>query len=167
MRVIPFLLLLFFSFRAFGYEAESEIINREGKVIGKALLSETPFGVLITVELKNLPKESEMAFHIHEKGICEPPEFKSAGGHFNPENKKHGFMNQEGYHAGDMPNFFTDKEGNAKFTVLNPKITLKEGKKNSVLGLAIMIHARKDDYSTDPAGNAGPRIACGVIKKKK
>lgn len=149
------------------YDAEANIINNKGDIIGKALLKQTPHGVLIFVEVSSLPPESELAFHIHEKGLCELPDFQTAGGHFNPEKKKHGFLNKDGYHAGDMNNFFTDKEGKAKFYVFNPKISLNEKEKNSVLGLALMIHMHKDDYQTDPAGNAGHRIACGVIEKKK
>lgn len=160
-------LFLFFLISLSEYDAEAKMINNKGDIIGKALLKQIPGGVLIFVEASGLPPGEELAFHIHEKGLCEPPDFQTAGGHFNPEKKKHGFLNKDGYHAGDMPNFFTDKEGKAKFYVFNPKIILKEGEKNSVIGLALMIHMHKDDYQTDPAGNAGHRIACGIIEKKK
>ncbi|MCX7734186.1 MAG: superoxide dismutase family protein [bacterium] len=149
------------------YDGEAELINKDGNVVGKALLKETPHGVLIYVDATGLPSSSELAFHIHEKGLCEPPDFQTAGGHFNPEKKKHGFLNKDGYHAGDMPNFFTDKEGRARFHVLNTKVTMKEARPNSILGLSLMIHVHRDDYVTDPAGGAGHRIACGLIKRSE
>jgi Cu-Zn family superoxide dismutase len=102
---------------------------------------------------------------VHETGKCEPP-FKTAGGHFNPSGKKHGMKNPAGMHGGDMPNINVGADGKAKFQVLNDQISLKAGEKNSVLdadGSALVVHATSDDYSTDPAGNAGDRIACGVI----
>ncbi len=148
-------------------KASAELINAKGEFIGKAVFVETPVGVLISLEAKNLPPNSELALHIHELGKCDPPDFTSAKGHFNPFNKKHGLLNPEGPHAGDMPNVFTDDKGNLKVQVLNTFITLRKGKENSLFkegGTSIMIHAHKDDYKTDPAGNAGHRIACGVIK---
>ena len=108
----------------------------------------------------------ERAFHIHAVGKCEPP-FTSAGGHFNPASKKHGIAAAEGSHAGDMPNLHVPASGELMVEILNGAVTLEKGKANSVFdsdGSAIVIHAGVDDYKTDPTGNAGDRIACGVIQ---
>jgi len=158
---------LFSTVQAKEIQAEAELINQKGEKIGKAVFVETNAGVLIMLEASGLPPKSEMALHIHELGRCDPPDFMSAKGHFNPFKKKHGLLNPEGWHAGDMPNIFTDEKGNVKVHVLNTFITLKGGKENSLLkegGTSIMIHHHKDHYLTDPAVNAGPRIACGVIR---
>jgi Cu-Zn family superoxide dismutase len=105
--------------------------------------------------------------HIHATAKCEAPAFTTAGGHFNPDQKHHGLKNPEGPHAGDMPNFTVKPNGTAKVTVEDPRVTLGGGN-NSVFangGTALMIHAKADDMMTDPSGNAGDRIACGVIAK--
>ena len=107
----------------------------------------------------------EHAFHVHAVGKCEPP-FTSAGGHFNPASKKHGMEAAEGSHAGDMPNLFVPASGELTVEIANPMISLAKGQPNSVFdadGSALIIHAGADDYKTDPTGNAGDRIACGVI----
>ena len=98
---------------------------------------------------------------------CDAPDFKTAGPHFNPESKKHGLQNPDGPHAGDMNNFTASKNGRAKATITNDRVTLGQGA-NSLLangGVALVVHAKADDMKTDPAGNAGDRIACGVITK--
>jgi len=163
------LLLSLFTAVSFAVEkAYAELINREGKVIGRVELVDKGNGVLLKVMASNLPPNRELAFHIHERGSCIPPDFKSAKGHFNPFGKEHGLLNPKGFHAGDMPNVFTDEKGNLKVHIFNPFVTLKEGKRNSLFkegGTAIVIHERGDDYTSNPAGNAGKRIACGVIKK--
>lgn len=147
-------------------KAHADLINQKGEKIGTAEFLQTNSGVLIKLRAGGLPPNSELALHIHEVGECNPPDFMSAKGHFNPYKKKHGLLNPDGPHAGDMPNVFTDSNGNLRVDVLNTFITLKPNKENSLLregGTALMIHHR-DDYKTDPAGDAGPRIACGVIK---
>jgi len=145
--------------------ASAPLKNAEGKEVGSVNLTQTPQGVLINVSVKGMPP-GEHAFHVHAVGKCEPP-FTSAGGHFNPTNHKHGMMAPDGQHAGDMPNLHIPQSGDLVVEVLNPNITLEKGKPNSVYdadGSAVIIHAGKDDYKTDPTGDAGGRIACGVIE---
>jgi Cu-Zn family superoxide dismutase len=139
--------------------------NADGKDVGSAQLMQSPSGVLINLSVKGLPA-GEHAFHVHAVGKCEPP-FTSAGGHFNPGGKKHGLMVPEGHHAGDMPNLHIPASGELTVEVVNADITLDKGKPNSVFGpdgTALIIHAGKDDYKTDPTGEAGGRIACGIIQ---
>lgn len=145
--------------------AKAQLKTAEGKDAGTATLTQTPAGVLIALDVKGMPA-GEHAFHIHAVGKCEPP-FTSAGGHFNPENKKHGLMAMEGHHAGDMPNLHIPASGELQVEVLNASVTLEKGKPNSLFGpngTALVIHAGQDDYKTDPTGDAGGRIACGVIE---
>jgi Cu-Zn family superoxide dismutase len=152
------------SFSAKAQTASVVMKNGEGKEVGSVNLTQTTHGVLINAALKGLPP-GEHAFHVHAVGKCEPP-FTSAGGHFNPTGKKHGMMSPEGQHAGDMPNLHIPQSGDLTVEVLNAAITLEKGKPNSVYdtdGSAIVIHAGSDDYKTDPTGEAGGRIACGVI----
>ena len=136
-----------------------------GKEVGSAQLSQTPHGVLVRLTVKGVPA-GEHAFHIHQTGKCEPP-FTTAGGHFNPGSKKHGVMAADGPHAGDMPNLHVPADGNLAVEVVNAAVTLDKDKPNSLYkpeGTALIIHAGKDDYKTDPTGDAGGRIACGVIE---
>lgn len=144
------------------------IINQDSETIGKAILKETDKGVNIALEAESLPP-GEHGFHIHEKGLCEPEHhFESAGAHFNPFHKKHGILNPEGPHAGDLPNILVANDGTVVAQIQAPLVTLQTGTVHSLLrpgGTALIIHAKPDDYKTDPAGNAGERIACGVIKK--
>ncbi|MBO0766466.1 MAG: superoxide dismutase family protein [Hyphomicrobiaceae bacterium] len=145
--------------------AHASLISADRMEVGSASLTETPHGVLISLTLKGLPA-GDHAFHIHAVGKCEPP-FTSAGGHFNPEGKKHGIMAPGGAHAGDMPNLHIPTGGDLAVEVLNAAVTLEKGKANSLFGTdgtALVIHAGKDDYKTDPTGDAGGRIACGVVK---
>ncbi len=144
-----------------------EMKNAKGESVGVATITEKKgAGVQIALDLKGLPA-GEHALHFHMTPKCEGPDFTSAGGHFNPAAKKHGMQNPEGPHAGDMRNFTVAAAGTAKATVSNANVTLGAGA-NSLFtngGTALMVHAAADDMKTDPAGNAGARIACGVITK--
>lgn len=145
--------------------ATAALKDSSGKEVGSINLTQTQHGVLINLSVKGLPP-GEHAFHVHAVGKCEPP-FTSAGGHFNPGNKKHGLLAAEGHHAGDMPNLHIPQSGDLTVEVMNAEITLEKGKPNSVFdadGSAVVIHSGSDDYKTDPTGEAGGRIACGVIQ---
>jgi Cu-Zn family superoxide dismutase len=143
--------------------ATASLKDASGNEVGRATLTETSSGLLIRLDLTAVPS-GEHAFHIHAVGKCEAPDFKSAGPHFNPAEAKHGFENAEGSHAGDMPNLHVPSDGRLSIEVLNPAVTLSG--KSALLdddGAALVIHEAADDYRTDPAGNAGDRIACGII----
>jgi Cu-Zn family superoxide dismutase len=144
--------------------AKAALKDAQGKDVGQVQMIQTPHGVLLKMRLKGVPP-GERAFHIHAVGKCEPP-FTSAGGHFNPANHKHGMEAKEGSHAGDMPNLHIPANGELVIEIANPMISLVKGQPNSLFdadGSAIVIHAGADDYKTDPTGNAGDRIVCGVV----
>ena len=145
-----------------------ELKDAQGKSVGTAVLSSkgASSGVSMKLSLHDLPP-GEHALHFHQKPQCDAPDFKSAGPHFNPEGKKHGLQNPEGHHAGDMNNFTVNAKGTAKFKVVNKDVTLGDDSHSlfSNGGTALVIHAKADDMKSDPAGNAGDRIACGVITK--
>jgi len=140
--------------------------NAQGQPVGTATLTSAMGAVHIQLDLRNLPP-GQHALHVHMTPTCEGPAFTSAGAHFNPAGKKHGRMNPEGPHAGDMDNFTVGSDGTAKAMIMAMGITLGN-EANSVFangGTALVVHAAADDMKTDPSGNAGDRIACGVIKK--
>jgi len=144
--------------------AKAVLKDKAGKDVGEVNLTQTRNGVLLRLSVKGV-EPGEHAFHVHAVGKCEPP-FTSAGGHFNPASHKHGLEAPDGAHAGDMPNLHIPQSGDLTVEVLNTMITLAKGQPNSVFhpdGTALVIHAKADDNKSDPAGNAGDRIACGVI----
>jgi superoxide dismutase, Cu-Zn family len=145
---------------------KTAIKDSQGKTLGWAMISPAASGVEVNLTLKNMPPGLH-AVHVHEHALCEGPDFKSAGGHFNPDGKQHGLENPDGHHAGDMTNFNVDSEGNANVNILNKDVNLGSDSHSlfSNGGTAIVIHAKPDDMKTDPSGNAGDRIACGVIKQ--
>jgi Cu-Zn family superoxide dismutase len=161
--------LFFCTSAAFGQaspkSAHADIVNAQGQKIGSAAILPADGGVRIELKVSQLPPGMH-AIHIHSVGKCEGPDFKSAGGHLNPEGKQHGKDNPAGPHAGDLMNFEVGADGNGKATLRAPQVTLASGT-NSLFhdgGTSLVIHEKADDYKTDPAGNSGARIACGVVQ---
>jgi Cu-Zn family superoxide dismutase len=147
-------------------KAKTELHDGMGASVGTAEFSPAPKGVSITLNLKNLAPGVH-GIHIHAVAKCEGPAFTTAGGHLNPDMKHHGLDNPDGPHAGDMPNITVAADGTVKAKVVAPGVTMGDGA-NSIFangGTAIVIHAMSDDQKSDPAGNAGARVACGVIAK--
>lgn len=155
--------------QAKGETVNASVIGAEGNTMGVVMLEETPAGLLITTDIKGLP-EGDHGFHFHQKGVCDVAQkFTTAGGHFTPGQEKHGLMVMGGPHGGDMPNQHVGADGVLKAQVLNTRVTLASGA-NSLLdtdGSALVIHAGADDYKSQPAGDAGDRIACAVISAGK
>lgn len=137
--------------------------NGAGEAVGTATFTQAKNGVKVKIELKNLPIGAH-GVHIHQNPTCEGPDFKTAGGHFNPDHKQHGFENPEGHHNGDLPQNVTVQEnhiGEASFVVTS--VSLDPKAPNSLYGTSIVVHEKADDMKTDPSGNSGNRIACGVF----
>jgi superoxide dismutase, Cu-Zn family len=148
-----------------GGSLQIELKDAKGKRVGRVSLEETPHGLLVSGKVEGLPA-GEHAIHVHMVGKCEAP-FTSAGDHFNPTSKQHGFRAAEGHHAGDLPNLVVPKGGRLEFEHLARGLSLQgEGSVLDEDGSALIVHAKKDDYKSQPSGDAGGRIACGVIAKK-
>lgn len=143
--------------------ASARLMNAQGATVGTATLEQHANGVEIDVHVTGLPAGTH-GIHIHEVGTCTPPDFTSAGGHFNPTQRNHGLESPQGPHGGDLPNLqIANGMGHAE--MMNPRVTLREGATSlfDANGSAIVIHATADDQRTDPSGNSGARIACGVV----
>ena len=147
--------------------ATAALSNSSGEQIGNATLVETLEGVTISLRASNLPP-GKHGLHFHETGICTLPDFKTAGEHFNPKRKEHGMKNPKGPHAGDLPDIEVKDDGTVLTEIKTKSVTLKKGR-NSLLKrgeTALVIHAKSDDQLTDPSGDSGDRIACGVVEGK-
>jgi len=144
------------------------IQNKAGQDSGKVTFTQTKKGVKVHIVLQNIPF-GDHGVHIHQNAVCDAPDFKGAGGHFNPDGKHHGYKNPDGHHNGDMPANVTvgeDHKGEATFVL--DSISLDPAAPNSIFangGTALVVHEKADDEISDPAGNAGNRIACAVIKR--
>jgi Cu-Zn family superoxide dismutase len=140
--------------------ASAEIHSTTMKdVKGTVTFEEKPESLMVMADISGLKKDAKLGFHIHENGICEGPDYKTAGNHFNPHMAKHGSPDTDKSHAGDMGNIQTDKDGHASSVVNLKGVTLTE-----VMGKAVLIHAKTDDLKTQPSGNSGGKIACGLIR---
>jgi len=151
---------------AHAQSGRAQLKDSQGKIVGSATLSEASDGVRVMVRVNGL-KPGEHGFHIHAVGKCEPPDFVSAGAHFNPYEKKHGLDNPSGPHAGDFPNLEVGADGKGSLNRTDMLVTLREGP-NSLFrtgGTSLIVHADPDDEKTDPTGNSGARVACGVIEQ--
>lgn len=146
--------------------ATAEVRTATGAVVGTATLTEVSGGVRIVLEAKGLPPGAH-GVHLHDIGTCDAPAFESAGNHVNPDGKAHGLLNPSGPHAGDLPNLTVGSDGSGRLETMNTRITLAGGP-SSILdadGSALIIHANPDDFTTNPSGGTGARIACGVVTK--
>ncbi|HEX6307065.1 MAG TPA: superoxide dismutase family protein [Longimicrobiales bacterium] len=145
---------------------EVQLVDSSGTQVGVAHLSQDGTGVEVHVRVSGLEPGTEHGLHFHENGVCEPPTFESAGDHFNPTSRQHGLDNPEGPHVGDMPNIRAGDGGIADTTFVKPN-TMLRGDSTSLQragGLALIVHAGRDDQRTDPSGDSGARVACGVVQ---
>ena len=147
-------------------QATAELKNARGEAVGTASFWEDANGVRITAQVRGIPA-GKHGFHIHAVGKCDPPDFMTAGGHFNPGGKKHGLKSPDGPHAGDLPSLEVGADGTGRLEYVTKLVTLGTGPTTlfDADGSALVLHANPDDDTTDPTGNSGGRSACGVITK--
>ena len=147
-----------------GQQASAKLEPRSGSTTtGEVLFIWQGHDVLVTGKFAGLKPNAEQGFHVHEKGDCSAPDATSAGGHFNPDTKSHGMPGSGSNHAGDMPNIKSDANGNAVYSAKLSGFAVNNGPVG-ILGRSVVVHRDPDDYKSQPAGNSGPRIACGLIK---
>ena len=148
--------------------ASANLIDAQGRSVGQAYLTQAPHGVLLKMDLKNTTPGIH-GLHIHDVGRCDRPSFESAGSHFNPTNRQHGYLNARGPHAGDLPNIDVPSTTEHSVEYFLADITLDPGARSllDANGSSIVIHAGKDDYVSDPAGESGDRLACGQIVRSE
>jgi len=147
-------------------QATAELRNAKGEVVGQASFWEEGQSVRILAEVRGIAPGAH-GIHLHAVGKCDPPEFTTAGGHFNPAGKKHGLKNPAGPHNGDLPNIQVASDGKGRLEYVATLVTLGAGATSlfDADGTAVVLHARPDDDVTDPSGDSGVRIACGIIRK--
>lgn len=148
-------------------EATTTLVDSSGAEIGTATFTETPNeGVPIRLTLTNAAP-GEHAVHVHQTGACEPA-FSAAGDHYAPEDRAHGVLHEEGSHAGDLPNVNVPEDGRLEIELVTDDLTLRPNETNTLFdgdGSALIMHEGADDYRSQPSGDAGPEIACGVIRR--
>src|SRR6187549_354377 len=143
------------------------LVSAAGSTVSGVLtVSNEGDAVSILGEITGLEPGKEVGFHVHESGDCSLPDFASAGAHFNPTMDPHGGPKSKARHLGDLPNAKADKNGRALIdvTVKGPNLVDKDGAPTAILGKALVVHAMRDDYKTQPSGDSGARVACGVIR---
>ena len=152
---------------AAGGKATAKLESRSGSTVtGKVTFTRIEGKVSMQVTVKGLTPGTH-AIHLHDKGDCSAPDATSAGGHWNPSSEDHGKWGHAPFHHGDIGNLVADAKGNATMSVTSELWTLGDGKPSDVVGHAVVVHAKEDDFTTQPTGNAGGRVACGVIRKSK
>ena len=164
--VVLLMQLVVFPVGAQGQQASAELRDSSGNVVGSATFVDSGGGVQVSVQARNLPP-GQHGIHVHAVGRCDPPDFMTAGAHANPTNRQHGLRNPQGPHGGDLPNLTIAQNGSGSLQATNNLLTVGAGP-NSLFdddGSALVIHAMADDDVTDPTGNSGGRIACGVVAR--
>lgn len=144
--------------------ANASLRDAKNAVVGLATFTETRFGVLVALNVRDMTP-GQHGIHVHAVNKCDPPEFTTAGAHFNPNATQHGAHNPKGPHAGDLPNLVVGKDGTGTLSYVNPYLSMQPGAANSILASSLVVHKDPDDEMTDPSGNSGGRIACGLIAK--
>ncbi|WP_176475738.1 superoxide dismutase family protein [Halomonas salipaludis] len=151
-----------------GPTASVEFVDNHGEVVGEGTIDQGPAGVVLNFSIDGLD-EGWKAIHIHGVGTCEDHEegFQASGGHLNPDDSEHGFLNPDGPDAGDLPNFYVHSDGSAMVEMFNERASLDGSVGGNMLdddGSALVIHENPDDHMSQPIGGAGARVACGVVQ---